>query len=180
MSKYSRKFKRANNDFYETPEDAVKFLAPYLPERFTYYEPCVGNGKLIKGLAENTDGICVGYSDAFSYLYDLEGSPCIDAQELSVKDTEFDFFITNPPWTRKILHAIIKNLSNQRPTWVLFDGEWCFTKQSKDFRDRLRRVVPTYRIKWIAGTPHNSKSGSAWYLFDYPDALNVPKIMIGY
>ena len=30
-------------------------------------------------------------------------------------------FITNPPWDRKVLHPLIVHLSDQAPTWLLFD-----------------------------------------------------------
>ena len=79
MSKFSN-FASIAHDFYETPEDAVKFLNSYLPNRpFNYFEPCVGNGKLISGLAKQTKGICVGASDAYPEEYAFMTPHKIDA-----------------------------------------------------------------------------------------------------
>ncbi|AUR12887.1 hypothetical protein PhaeoP48_02925 [Phaeobacter inhibens] len=43
-------FKRRRNDLYRTPWDPVPLLAPHLPTRFRYAEPCAGNGRLIDHL----------------------------------------------------------------------------------------------------------------------------------
>lgn len=77
-------------------------------------------------------------------------------------------FITNPPWTRQILHPLIERLSDIAPTWLLFDADWKHTKQARPYMKRLRKVVSVGRLKWIEGSPHDGKDNCAWYLFGRP------------
>ena len=126
----------------------VDFYKDYSP--ITYYEPCVGNGDL-KALLKGYE--CVGWSD-------ME----MDARITQYK-TSADFFITNPPWTREILHPIIDNLRKQLPTWLLFDADWMFTAQSNPYMKFCQAVLPIGRLKWMPGTTDVGKDNCAWYLF---------------
>jgi hypothetical protein len=147
-------FEKIEKDAYMTTDPrAVRPLFDYYNEShfpFTYYEPCVGNGDLI-GLLAGTN--CVGYSDIEK-----------DARSYQYK-TDAKFFITNPPWTRPILHPIIDSLRLQRPTWLLFDADWMFTAQSNPYMKYCRVVLPIGRLKWISGTTDVGKDNCAWYLF---------------
>jgi hypothetical protein len=49
--------------------------------------------------------------------------------------------ITNPPWSRPVLHEIIVNLSDQAPTWLLIDADWVHTQQAIPHLPRLRMIV---------------------------------------
>lgn len=106
---------------------------------------------------------CVG-------AYDIApGHPLIqqkDALEAVVDD--LDMFITNPPWSRPILHKLIIHLSDQAPTWLLFDADWMHTKQSSQFMSRLRAVVSVGRLRWIPETKMDGKDNCCWYLFGPP------------
>ena len=64
-----------------------------------------------------------------------------DGDAMTDKIVGCDVCITNPPWNRKVLHPIIVNLSDQLPTWLLFDADWMHTKQSIEFMPRLKKVV---------------------------------------
>lgn len=75
-------------------------------------------------------------------------------------------FITNPPWTRSLLHPLIVHLSNQAPTWLLFDADWMHTKQAAPYLDRLVRIVSVGRLKWIPDSKMDGKDNCAWYLFN--------------
>jgi len=75
------------------------------------------------------------------------------------------FFMTNPPWSREILHPIIENLRSQAPTWLLFDSDWMFTAQSNPYMKYCEVVLPVGRLKWIPGSKHTGKDNCAWYLF---------------
>lgn len=77
---------------------------------------------------------------------------------------ESDYIITNPPWSRNILHPMIDFFSEKRPTWLLFDADWVHTRQSAPYLDRLQTVVSVGRIKWF-GTM-SGKDNCAWHLFD--------------
>ncbi len=90
----------------------------------------------------------------------------------SIWHDQFDCFITNPPWKREILHPMIINLSDQKPTWLLFDADWKHTGQAAPFMSRCRKIVSVGRVKWIPGSKMTGKDNAAWYLFDKPDFLN--------
>ena len=77
-----------------------------------------------------------------------------------------DFFITNPPWDRKILHPILEKLPMIFPTWLLFDADWMHTKQSSELIKRCVKIVSVGRVKWIENSKMTGKDNCAWYLFD--------------
>ena len=87
-----------------------------------------------------------------------------DAMDVAIPGNT-DFIITNPPWTRRILHPMIERFRNIRPTWLLFDGDWMFTKQAKPYLDYCAKIVPTPRIKWIEDSPYSAKDNTAWFMF---------------
>lgn len=167
-------FPKIEKDAYMTTDPrAVRPLFHYLASQmehydsllFDYYEPCVGDGSLKTLLA--ADGYtCVGHSDL----------------ELDARTTQYDtyasWFITNPPWTREILHPIIENLRKQLPTWLLFDADWMFTAQSNPYMKFCKVVLPIGRLKWIPGTTDVGKDNCAWYLFvgEETNTTFVPKL----
>jgi len=159
-------FEKISKDAYMTFDPrAIRPLQEYYCDGFLpYYEPCVGNGDLVKLL----DGIgkCVGSSD----------------EEMDARTTQYksdaEYFITNPPWTRSILHPIIENLRTQLPTWLLFDTDWMFTAQSAPHMKYCKIVLPIGRLKWIPGTTDVGKDNCAWYLFvkDETQCTFIPKL----
>lgn len=159
-------FEKIEKDRYMTTDArAVRPLFEYYAGlTFSYYEPCVGNGDLVRLLRGYN---CVGGSDI----------------ELDARTTEYDggyadYFVTNPPWTREILHPIIENLRNQLPTWLLFDADWMFTAQSSSYMKYCKTVLPVGRLKWIPGTNTSGKDNCAWYLFvgHQTETVFVPKL----
>lgn len=166
-------FKRVEKDFYPTPYEAVVPLFSHLgpwwleqPElgnpKFAYYEPCAGNLDLIQHLDGHAN--CFGYSDLKEY----------DARTHTY-DTRADYFITNPPWDREILHPIIMNLSEQRLTWLLIDADWMHTKQAIPYLKRCYKIQSVGRVKWIPDSNMTGKDNVAWYLF-YHDRGSNQKI----
>jgi hypothetical protein len=143
-------FERIPKDFYKTPYEAVIPLLPHLTSDVKYIEPCCGDGVLIKHLNRN----CVA-------SFDSE----VDATKYKL-NIEADYFITNPPWSRDILHPIIENLSNQLPTWLLFDADWMHTRQSGDLIKRCCMIISVGRIKWIPNSTMTGKDNCCWYLFN--------------
>lgn len=148
-------FDRIPRDFYPTPVEAIKPLMPFLYDYTRYYEPCYGEGDLVRNLISLNSTIeCMGYSD-----YEK------DATKTQYDMTGIDCFITNPPWDRKILHPMIDNLRNQAPTWLLFDADWMHTKQSSEYIKFCDLIVSVGRVKWIPGSKMTGKDNCAWYRF---------------
>ena len=153
-------FKRVERDFYPTPIEAVMPLIPHLPKKGLFAEPCAGDGRLIRHI-EKLTGMLGYWMTDIEPMADFVG----DGDATTDKILGCDICITNPPWNRKILHPIIENLSNQLPTWLLFDADWMHTKQSAPFMNRLHKIVSVGRVKWIEGSKMTGKDNCCWYLF---------------
>lgn len=153
-------FERRPQDAYDTPPEAVAPLLAHLPPAASFWEPCAGNGSLIRALEPRHQ--CFGACDI------EPRGPCMDAADAltMAAPAGSDFIITNPPWTRSILHPMIEHFSAMRPTWLLFDADWMHTKQSVPYLPICRKIVSVGRVKWIPGTKMTGKDNVAWYLFD--------------
>lgn len=158
-------FDRKDKDFYETPRNAVVPLAKHLSGKCNYVEPCVGEGALLKHLSVLCPkSLCWGVYDDDPSKYDFTSSKA-DARTRKYIEP-INFFITNPPWTRSILHPIINNLASQKPTWLLFDADWMHTKQSAEYIKYCVKVVSIGRVKWFPDSKSVGKDNCCWYLFD--------------
>ena len=153
-------FQRRDRDFYPTPEEALLTLLNHIENYFTFIEPCAGNGQLTTLLMKYKDCHCWLQSD-------------IEPQDSSVEKRNVldifakpEYYITNPPWERKLLHQIIEHLSDLAPTWLLFDADWIHTKQSQPYQSRLKKIVSVGRVKWIPDSKMTGKDNCSWYLFD--------------
>ncbi len=147
---------RREKDFYPTPPEAVIPLVGHMRPT-QYIEPCVGDGALVNALASHGFD-CVGQ-------YDLPTDVCTTQYKLGTAN----YFITNPPWDRRILHPTIENLRRQLPTWLLFDADWAHTVQAKEYLKYCEKIISVGRVKWIAESKHTGKDNAAWYLFvKYP------------
>ena len=164
MTKRSGKFRRMKHDAYFTPPEAVVPLLPHLWGVTGYIEPCYGKGHLERAISEL-------YHPLIPCSFRSDISDEIDARshDYGVKyPNSYDrtsHFITNPPWTREILHPIIENLSKQLPTWLLLDADWMHTKQAIPYMANCKKVVSIGRVSWM----QNGVSGfdnCCWYLFD--------------
>lgn len=164
-------FVRIPRDAYDTPAEAVAPLLPHLEPESYFVEPCAGRGALIEHLED------AGHS--LIMAYDIEPrSPRVHRHDVfGVENFGAELYITNPPWARSILHPLIIHLSDQAPTWLLFDAAWAFTKQSRPFMNRCRKIVAIGRIRWIPGTKMTGKDDCAWYLFDKPS--DAPTLFYG-
>lgn len=151
-------FERRPRDAYATPYEAVVPLLAHLRPGTRFDEPCCGEGDLIRHLRSH------GHECA--YASDID--PAYGETEDATTATEClgGYFITNPPWDRKVLHPIIARLSAIAPTWLLFDADWLHTKQAAPYLPWLHKVVSVGRVKWIPGSTMTGKDNCAWYLFD--------------
>lgn len=170
-------FERRKNDLYETWDPrAVKPLLPFLKPGTRFVEPCAGGGALSNQLM-SAGMLCVDQVDIEPLHPVIHRGNALELH-WSAHRLNFDCFISNPPWTREILHALIVHLSDQAPTWLLFDADWAHTKQAIAYLPRLRRIVSVGRLKWIPGSPHDAKDNCAWFLFDKPQD-NAPAAFHG-
>jgi len=113
--------------------------------------------------------LCKGRYD----LYQADGYYIGDLLDARTHQYNFrqEMFITNPPWDRskkngEILHKIIDNLAGQKPTWLLLDSDWAFTKQSAPYMKYCVKMVAVGRVKWFPDSKMCGKDNCAWYLFD--------------
>jgi|SRR5215211_565991 len=94
-------FRRHDNDFYPTPRKAVLPLLPHLRGLCSFAEPCCGVLESF-GLRCAYAGDIVDGHDAFA---------CASYGAV-------DVIITNPPYTRPLMHALIQHFQGIAPTWL--------------------------------------------------------------
>ena len=148
-------FERREADFYPTPAKAVLPLVPFLRGIRTFAEPCAGEGDLVRHL-------------------ELFGLRCVYAGDISIGQDAFAFdsygacdsIITNPPWSRDVLHGLIAHFQNIAPTWLLLDADWKQTRQAAPYLPHCSDIVAIGRVKWIEGSKHTGKDNACWYKFN--------------
>jgi hypothetical protein len=153
-------FERLAGDQYDTPLDAVVPLIPHLDGVSRYIEPCCGNMCLVEALGTLAPGLVCGFAGDIKHGFDA----------LTLKPSDIirygaDAIITNPSWTRQILHPLIAHFSSLAPTWLLFDADWAHTRQASTLLCRCSHIVAIGRVRWIRDTPHTGKDNAAWYRF---------------
>jgi hypothetical protein len=148
-------FERIPRDYYPTPYAAVPPLIPFLRGVRTFAEPCCGDGALVRHL-ESFGLRCV-------YAGDIA-----DGQDALALDTygHADVIITNPPYTRPAMHALIAHFQRIAPTWLLIDYDWAATRQAAPFMFHCSDFVVLPRLKWFEGSKNTGKDNHAWYKFD--------------
>jgi hypothetical protein len=155
-------FERVEKDFYRTIDPrAVAALAPHLAPSRRFVEPCAGSGDLMDQLVA-MGHICDSAFDIDPKREDIYRGDAFKYHWAGGVDLN----ITNPPWSRPILHALIDHLSALRPTWLLFDADWAHTLQSKPYMSKCVKIVSVGRLIWIPGTKMQGKDSVCWYLFD--------------
>jgi hypothetical protein len=159
-------FKRLDKDKYYTIDPrAVAALQPFLADKEVFVEPCAGAGDLIDQLED------LGHGCLYSCDIDPDGPRdilCKDALTIDKFDVHFaTCIITNPPWSRPTLHAMIEHfMSLGKKTWLLFDADWAHTAQAVPYLNKwCTKIVSVGRLKWIPGTTMQGKDNCCWYLF---------------
>ena len=148
-------FERRESDFYPTPRAAMPPLVPYLRGVRTFAEPCCGDGTLVRYL--ESAGLRCAYA----------GDIATGQDALAVADYgPVDAIITNPPYTRPVMHALIAHFQRIAPTWVLLELDWAATKQAIPYLTNCSDIVAIGRLRWIPGSPHTGKENHGWYRFD--------------
>jgi hypothetical protein len=155
MSKRRPGLKRHKNDLYQTPYHAVPPLIPWLRGIRTFAEPCCGDGDMVRHL------------ESF-------GLRCVYAGDLStgqdaLASTDYndpDVIITNPPYTRSVMHPMIEHFRKIAPTWLLLEQDWCGTKQATPLLRSCTDMLPIGRVQWMAEKKGAGFDNSVWARFD--------------
>jgi hypothetical protein len=148
-------FARIEGDFYPTPFAAVPPLIPHLRGIHTFAEPCAGDGALVRHLG--TFGLrCVHAGDV------LTGQNALALDSYG----EADAIITNPPYDRPLMHALISHFQGIAPTWLLLELDWAATKQAVPFLRSCSDIVVVGRLRLFEGTKSCGKENFGWFRFD--------------
>ena len=156
------KFEKKPRDFYATKDPAaVNRLLPHLSNE-SFIEPCAGAGDLAKALMMNKMQ-CKGMYDIEPQLWAVKAQNCLTLTE---KDVEFaDQFITNPPFTWKVLQPMMDHLISLLPTWLLLPADNMHNVRMGPYMKRCDKVVSIGRLYWeenkIKGVDNY-----CWYHFD--------------
>jgi hypothetical protein len=142
-------------DFYPTPRAAVEPLVPYLRRIRSFAEPCAGDGDLVRHL--ESFGLHCAYAGDIRTGHDALALDRYDGA---------DAIITNPPYTRNLMHRLIEHFQRILPTWLLLDADWASTKQAAPYLTCCSDIVAIGRVKWIEGSKYTGKDNHAWYRFD--------------
>jgi len=120
----------------------------------SYAEPCAGQGDLIQLLQHEAPLL----QCAFGLEYDWQDEglhnrwPIAHGNALTLTERDLagvGLIVTNPPWKRDALHPLILHLASLRPTWLLYDGSWAFTKQAAPFQRILTDVAAVGRLRFF-------------------------------
>lgn len=159
-------FARVPKDKYMTwdPRPVVA-LQPHLPANVRYVEPCAGKGDLIESMRWHGHQ-CVYACDTHPGRKWIEKRDARDLDKRWCRSSNAQMFVTNPPWTREILHQLIECLPQLLPTWMLIDASWAHTGQAVQYLEKCKHIVSVGRVRWIKGTANDGVDDSAWYLFE--------------
>jgi hypothetical protein len=155
-------FERKDRDYYPTPIEAVAPLLQHLPNQVLFCEPCAGQGHLIRHLEQEGHKCANAFDLDSDVFFRKQDARFMVASDLAGADA----IITNPPWSRDVLHVMIDKFSSLAPTWLLFDSDWAHTKQSSYYMKHCHKIVSIGRVKWIEGSKSVGKDNCAWYMFD--------------
>jgi hypothetical protein len=158
MGKRSSGFERVKSDFYPTPFAAVPPLIPHLRtariRRFA--EPCAGDGALVEHL-QSFKLSCVYAGDIAT------GQDALARKSYGA----IDCICTNPPYERRLMHALISHFETIAPTWLLLELDWSATRQAEPLLPTCSDIVVVGRLKLFAGTACAGKQNFAWFRFDH-------------
>ena len=60
-----------------------------------------------------------------------------------------DAIITNPLYTRPLMHALIGHFARILPTWLVIETDWASTKQAAPFMQTCTDIVSIGRLRWF-------------------------------
>jgi len=162
MGKRSGGHERRERQYWPTPYEAVTPLLAHLGTGLRFVEPCAGDGRLIRHL-ERHGHQCV-------YACDLEpqSEGIITRDILMGVDEgvpECDAIITNTPWERQVLHAMLDRFLTWAPvTWVLLDADYGHIKEAIPYGEYCHKMVSVGRVSWL-GNGKGGMENAAWLCF---------------
>ena len=141
------KFEKKPRDFYATIDPAaVDALVPHLnPWWNRFIEPCAGAGDLVKPL--------VDHKFKCSAMYDIEpqGKGIVQRSCLTLTEADVEFadqFITNPPFTWKLLQPIMDHLISLLPTSLLLPADYMHNVRMGPYMKQCKMVISVGRLYW--------------------------------
>jgi len=162
MQKYPKLHKF---DEMYTPPYALDYIEPFLDKKLTYWEACWGAGHMAKELTRR----------GFNVVGD-ENMDC-----LTQEPDEWDFFITNPPFSRN-KEFIERAIKLGKPFALLIRlehlGGVSAMKLLKDIDFQI--IIPEKRINYITPKMLQGKKvgGSPFHSIWLTRGLNLPKSII--
>lgn len=88
----------------------------------------------------------------------------MDAREINLYQLNYaEVVITNPPYSKWMLHPIIDNLVQIAPTWMLLSSDFMHRRASAPYMKRCEKVVSAGQIRWFGDS--TGRYTSCWYLF---------------
>lgn len=154
-------FKRRKNDAYDTPYKAVIPLIPHLIPESEFCEPCAGKGMLIMHLQKHNFHCNAAY-DLKPREKSIEEMDALNLDIVYLNGA--DYIITNPAWTRQLLHPMIDVFRQITTTWLLLDAAWMHTKQSVPYMPYCSLIVSVGRVSWMENGV-SGKDDAAWFRF---------------
>jgi predicted RNA methylase len=169
---------RRKADKYLTPMKPVIPLVPFIHHIDTFDEPCAGDGRLVNHLVKLGKRVRRAFDTEPDSLFVAKG----DA--LTTHYDGVDAVITNPPWSRPILHDMIAHfVETAAEAWLLFDSNWVNTGQSAYFLKWCTDIVPIGRVKWIEDSEHDGgKEDASWFRFSADSngqTIQHPRVLTG-
>jgi hypothetical protein len=147
-------FEPRKGDFYPTPIEAARPLAPWLNGVRTFAEPCCGDGRLVRHL--ESFGLACTYSGDIA-----TGQDALARTDYGAPDR----IITNPPFTRACLHQLLPHFLGIAPAWLLLEMGFATNACDAPFLAACTDVIPIGRVRWFEGSKHMSCENFGWFQF---------------
>lgn len=144
MGKRGSNYERSPRDLYETVDPrAVAALLPYVDRELPFVENCAGAGALADQLVA-AGMICADMCDTHPLRDDIHLADALHWHAVGAQ------YITNPPFTRPLMHAIMRHCARQVPSWFLVEADWLITQQAGEIiRRHGSQVVAVGRLRWF-------------------------------
>lgn len=170
-------FERIPKDKYMTWDPSpVLLLQPHLPRSVQFAEPCAGKGDLIESMKWHGHN-CVYACDTYPGRKWIEKRDARSLDKRWRRSSGAKMFVTNPPWSRDVLHQMIDALPALLPTWLLLDADYMHTQQARKRLEKCSLIVSAGRVRWIKGSKNDGVDNCAWYLFPHREHIGGPRFV---